>query len=75
MPVRSTRTGRPPTWAARSLLKPMSRSGSPAARSSIDSDAGPCTPKMNVSGLMSAISASQPPWPNCHTSQSQLPAV
>ena len=30
---------------------------------------------MNVSGLMSVISASQPPWLSCHISQSQLPAV
>ncbi len=30
---------------------------------------------MNVSGLMSVSSASQPPWPNRHVSQSQLPAV
>jgi hypothetical protein len=45
------------------------------AFSRMNRDCGPWIPKMNVSGLMSAISASQLPWLNCHASQSQLPAV
>lgn len=73
--MRSTRTGIPLRDAPRPRLNPMSRSGSPIAFSRMDSDRGPWTPKMNVSGLISASSASQPPWLNCHASQSQLPAV
>jgi hypothetical protein len=72
--VRSTRTGIPPTDESRARLKPMSRSGWPAAFSMMNKDRGTWTAKMNVSGLMSVSSASQVPWLNCHASQSQLPA-
>ena len=57
--MRSTRTGTPPSDAGRLRLKPRSRSDSPMAFSRMNKDCGPWMPKMNVSGLMSAISASQ----------------